>query len=191
MGLRLSQPQPLQPHHDLSDFRCGDSSIERWIKRRAHSNAENWLNRICVVIDLDTQQVAAIYALAFTTLQREALSSLRSNRLEDGPPLIPAYFIGQFAVATAYQNQGVAGGLVKDIFRFLLEQAESGIPAPLVYLDASRDEAASFWSHMGFDPCPELGEKSMVKELNKIAETAEVLDHPGTRGEARENESHP
>jgi len=35
---------------------------------------------------------------------------------------------------------------------------------------------------MGFDPCPELGENAMVKELNKIAETAEVLDHPDTRG---------
>jgi GNAT superfamily N-acetyltransferase len=182
LGLRLSRPQLLQPHHDLSNFRCGDRSIERWIKRRAHSNSEKWLNRICVVIDLETQQVAAIYALTFTTLEREALGSLRSDCLEDGPPLIPAFFIGQFAVATAYQNQGVAGGLVRDIFRFLLEQAENGIPAPLVYLDASEEEAASFWRHMGFDPCPELGEKSMVKELNKIAETAEVLDHPDTRG---------
>lgn len=35
---------------------------------------------------------------------------------------------------------------------------------------------------MGFDPCPEFGENAMVKELNKIAETAEVLDHPDTRG---------
>jgi hypothetical protein len=63
-----------------------------------------------------------------------------------------------------------------------LEQAENGIPAPLVYLDASQEQAASFWRHMGFDPCPEFGENAMVKELNKIAETAEVLDHPDTRG---------
>jgi GNAT superfamily N-acetyltransferase len=182
LGLRLSPPQSLQPHHDLTGFRCGDRSIERWIKRHAHSNAENWLNRICVVIDQDTQQVAGIYALTFKQLEREALGSLRSVRLKDGPPLVPAYFIGQFAVATAYQNQGVAGGLVRDIFRFLLEQAENGIPAPLVYLDASQEQAASFWRHMGFDPCPELGENAMVKELNKIAETAEVLDHPDTRG---------
>jgi hypothetical protein len=135
-----------------------------------------------VVIDKDTQQVAGIYALTFKQLERDALSSLQSKAIKDGPPLIPAYFIGQFAVATAYQNRGLAGGLVKDIFQFLLEQAETGIPAPLIYLDASQEQAASFWRHMGFNPCPELGKTAMVKELNDIAETAEALDHPDTKG---------
>jgi GNAT superfamily N-acetyltransferase len=86
------------------------------------------------VIDEDTQDVAGIYALTFTRLKREALGAFQSKGIKDGPPLIPAYFIGQFAVAKAYQKQGLAGGLVKDIFQFLLEQAERGIPAPLIYL---------------------------------------------------------
>lgn len=76
----------------------------------------------------------------------------------------------------------MAGGLVKDIFQFLLEQAERGIPAPLIYLDTSQQQAASFWRHMGFTLCPELGINAMVKELNDIAETAEALDHPDTKG---------
>lgn len=180
--MRLSRPQPLQPHHDLSRFCCGDRSVDSWIRRRAHSNAENWLNRIVVVIDEDTQQVAGIYALTFRRLKREALGAFQSNVIKDGPPSIPAYFIGQFAVATTYQKQGLAGGLVKDIFQFLLAQAETGIPAPLIYLDASQGQAASFWRHMGFTPCPELGMNAMVKELNDIAETAEALDHPDTKG---------
>ena len=180
--MRLSRPQPLQPHHDLSGFRSGDRSVDSWIRRRAHPNAENRLNRIVVVIDEDTQQVAGIYALTFTRLQREALGAFQSKGIKDGPPSIPAYFIGQFAVAKAYQKQGLADGLVKDIFKFLLEQAENGIPAPLIYLDASQQRAASFWRHMGFNPCPELGTNAMVKELNDIAETAEALDHPDTKG---------
>jgi GNAT superfamily N-acetyltransferase len=182
LGLRLTRPLPLQPHHDLSGFSCGDPTIESWVKRRAHQNSENWLNRVCVVVDQDTQQIAGIYALTFKQLERKALRSLKSECIKGGPPLIPAYFIGQFAVATAYQKQGIAGGLVRDIFRFLLEQAENGIPAPLVYLDASQEQAASFWKHMGFNPCPQLGANAMVKELNDIAETADVLDHPDTKG---------
>ncbi len=180
--MRLSRPQPLQPHHDLSGFCCGDRSVDSWIRRHAHSNAENRLNRIFVVIDEDTQQVAGIYALTFKQLARDALGAFQSKGIKDGPPLIPAYFIGQFAVATTYQKQGLAGGLVKDIFQFLLEEAERGIPAPLIYLDASQEQAASFWRHMGFTPCPELGRNAMVKELNDIAETAEALDHPDTKG---------
>ena len=180
--MRLSRPQPLQPHHDLSGFCCGDRSVDSWIRRHAHSNAENRLNRIFVVIDEDTQQVAGIYALTFKQLARDALGAFQSKGIKDGPPLIPAYFIGQFAVATTYQKQGLAGGLVKDIFQFLLEEAERGIPAPLIYLDASQKQAASFWRHMGFTPCPELGRNAMVKELNDIAETAVALDHPDTKG---------
>jgi GNAT superfamily N-acetyltransferase len=180
--VRLSRPQPLQPHHDLSSFCCGDRSVDNWIRRRAHSNAVSRLNRIVVVIDEDTQQVAGIYALTFKQLARDALGAFQSKGIKDGPPLIPAYFIGQFAVATTYQKQGLAGGLVKDIFQFLLEEAERGIPAPLIYLDASQEQAASFWHHMGFTPCPELGRNAMVKDLNDIAETAEALDHPDTKG---------
>ncbi len=180
--MRLSRPQTLQPHHDLSGFRCGDRSVDSWIRRHARSNSENRLNRIFVVIDEDTQQVAGIYALTFKQLARDALGAFQSKGIKDGPPLIPAYFIGQFAVATTYQKQGLAGGLVKDIFQFLLEEAERGIPAPLIYLDASQKQAASFWRHMGFTPCPELGRNAMVKELNDIAETAEALDLPDTKG---------
>ena len=102
LGVRLSRPQPLQPHHDLSGFRSGDRSVDSWIRRRAHSNAENRLNRIVVVIDEDTQEVAGIYALTFTRLKREALGAFQSKGIKDGPPFIPAYFIGQFAVAKAY-----------------------------------------------------------------------------------------
>ncbi len=180
--MRLSRPLPLQPHHDLSDFSCGDRSIERWLRRHAHANAKNRLNRTCVVIDEDTQRIAGIYVLLFKEIERDSLGPLLPSELADGPPIIPAFFIGQFAVATPYQNQGVAGGLVGDIYRFLLNQAETGIPAPLIYLDASQKQAESFWKHMGFTPCPDLGKNAMIKELNDIAETAEVLDHPDTKG---------
>jgi hypothetical protein len=89
--VRLSRPQPLQPHHDLSGFCCGDRSVDSWIRRHAHSNAENRLNRIFVVIDEDTQQVAGIYALTFKQLARDALGAFQSKGIKDGPPLIPAY----------------------------------------------------------------------------------------------------
>jgi hypothetical protein len=29
-------------------------------------------------------------------------------------------------------------------------------------LDASQEQAASFWRHMGFTPCPELGRNAIV-----------------------------
>ena len=82
LGVRLSRPQPLQPHHDLSGFRSGNRCVDSWIRRRAHSNAENRLNRIFVVIDEDTQQVAGIYALTFKQLARDALGSVRSRGIQ-------------------------------------------------------------------------------------------------------------
>lgn len=182
MGLRLSRPQPLQPHHDLADFRCGDQSVEQWLQRNAQFNARNRLNRVCVVIDEDSQQIAAIYALTFKQLEKQKLLPSQSQLLRRGPALIPAFFIGQFAVASEYQGKGLGRGLVRDIFQFLLNQTDSGIPAPLVYLDASQENAAGFWAHMGFKPCPELGARAMVLEVSSIAETAAVLDHPDTQG---------
>lgn len=51
MALALLAPVPLNTEHRLSDFNCGESSLNDWLKRRALANQHNGASRTFVVTD--------------------------------------------------------------------------------------------------------------------------------------------
>jgi hypothetical protein len=38
----LSAPEKLRPDHDLSEFECGEPSLDDWLQRRALQNIMLW-----------------------------------------------------------------------------------------------------------------------------------------------------
>ena len=51
MNLLLSAPESLNPAHGLSEFDCGDLSLNDWLKRRALTNQLCSGSRVFVVAD--------------------------------------------------------------------------------------------------------------------------------------------
>lgn len=49
MALELLAPVPLNTEHRLSDFNCGESSLNDWLKRRALANQHNGASRDCKI----------------------------------------------------------------------------------------------------------------------------------------------
>ena len=65
---RLSQPEPLKAHHDLSQFECGKPTLDQWLRSHAMAN-EGTSSRTFVVCD-DGATVVGYYTLATGSVGR-------------------------------------------------------------------------------------------------------------------------
>ncbi len=63
---RVSSPEKLSPDHDLSQFQCGEPTLDDWLRKRVLQNEESGASRTYVVCV--GKRVVGYYALAVGTI---------------------------------------------------------------------------------------------------------------------------
>jgi len=141
--LTLAAPEPLTPAHELGDFCCGDSSLDDWLKRRAHQYQISGASRTYVVAE--GRRVAGYYCLACGALAlNEAPSSVRRNMPDPAPMAI----LGRLAVDETWRGKGLGAALLQDAFiRTKNASGILGIRGLLVQVISH--EARVFYEHRG------------------------------------------
>ena len=149
MALELLAPVPLNAEHRLSDFNCGDPSLNDWLKRRALANQHNGASRTFVVTDR-LGEVYGYYALAAGAVSHNiASNSIKRNM----PDPIPVMVLGRLAVDFRAQGIKIGASLLKDaVTRSMLVAQNIGVRAILVH--AINDRAKQFYEHYGFKASP-------------------------------------
>jgi len=144
----LSAPEPLADRHDLRDFRCGESSLDDWLLRRARSNQASGASRTYVLCD--GKRVVGYYALASGVVAVEiAPGRFRRNM----PNPIPVAVLARLAVNLDWQGKGIGRALFRDGAQRVAHAADFiGIRGIVVH--AISDEAKNFYLALGFDPSP-------------------------------------
>ncbi len=131
----LSAPVPLTANHDLSDFDCGEPSLNDWLRHRALKN-ESRFSRTYVVCE--GNRVVAYFCIAAGAVERGAApGKVRRN----APETIPVSVIGRLAVDRAHAGKGLGADILSDALRRIAVASQSiGIGAVLVHAkdDASR-----------------------------------------------------
>jgi predicted N-acetyltransferase YhbS len=147
-GGRISAPQKLSPKHDLSQFQCGEPTLDAWLKRRAMQNEESGASRTWVVCM--GAQVVGYYALAVGAVSHEYTPGrVRRNM----PDPVPVMLLGRLAVDQTVHGQEIGRGLLRDAILRTLQAAEiAGIRAILVH--AISERAKQFYMKAGFIPSP-------------------------------------
>jgi len=146
---RLTAPEPLASSHLLGDFRCGEDSLDDWLKRRALKNQESGASRTYVVC-AERRVVVGYYCLAAGSVEN-AVSPPRVRR--NMPADIPVMIIGRLAVHQDWQGRGLGRDLVRDAVLRTLNAAEiAGLRAVLVH--ALSEAARAFYEGCGFRPSP-------------------------------------
>ena len=130
----LTSPTPLTADHDLSDFDCGEPTLNDWLIQRALKN-ENRFSRTYVVCD--DNKVIAYFCISAGAIERHlAPSRIRRN----APDTIPVSIIGRLAVSLNYKGRGLGADLLSDALRRIAVASRSiGISAVLVH---AKSEAA-------------------------------------------------
>jgi GNAT superfamily N-acetyltransferase len=147
-GPPLSAPEKLRADHDLSEFNCGEPSLDDWLRRRALQNEESGASRTYVVCA--GKQVAGYYALAVGAVtHEESPGRVRRNM----PDPVPVMIVGRLAVHKDFQGKKLGSALLRDAVLRTLQAAEiAGVRAILVH--AISEQARQFYEDCGFIPSP-------------------------------------
>ncbi len=145
---RISPPEKLTPGHDLSQFQCGEPTLDDWLRKRALQNEQDGASRTYVVCI--GKRVVGYYALAVGAVARtDAPGRIKRNM----PDPVPVMIIGRLATDQSLQGQGTGRALLRDaVMRTLQVSDIAGIRAVLVH--AISDAAKRFYERYGFIASP-------------------------------------
>lgn len=145
---RLLPPEPLAEAHDLTDFHCGEASLDDWLKRRARTNQASGASRTYVLCK--GRRAVAYYALASGVI---AVESAPGRFRRNMPNPIPVAVLARLAVDQDWQGQGIGRALFRDAAGRVAQAADLiGIRGIVVH--AISAEAKSFYLALGFDAGP-------------------------------------
>lgn len=162
MTLKLSAPQPLDSTHQLSEFVCGEPSLDEWLKRRAMNNQLTGASRTFVVVDQNSQ-VRGFYAMAAGAVTHQlATSAVRRNM----PDPVPVMVLGRLAVDQQAQGIKLGAAMLRDALnRAIAVSRNTGVRALLVH--AISEQAKLFYMHYGFQESP-LNPMTLMLRLNTV-----------------------
>jgi GNAT superfamily N-acetyltransferase len=146
--MSLTPPEPLESHHDLTDFACGIDALDDWLKRRAFANQTSGATRTFAICNDD--KVVGYYALASGGISSEAaLGKFRRNM----PNPIPVVILARLAIDSSYQGRGLGRALFRDAALRVIRAADTiGIRGIIVH--AISAEAKNFYLALGFNESP-------------------------------------
>jgi GNAT superfamily N-acetyltransferase len=178
-GGRIAPPERLNADHNLTQFSCGEPSLDHWLKSRALQNdrlisralqnERSGASRTYVVCADGC--VVGYYALAAGAVAHtEATTRVRRNM----PDPVPVILIGRLAIDSRIQGRGIGADLLRDAVLRTLQAAEiAGIRALLV--NAISADAKRFYEKYGFISSPAHPQTLMIT----VTEAAKVLAQLG------------
>ncbi|WP_170224080.1 GNAT family N-acetyltransferase [Microbacterium oxydans] len=143
-------PRPLAAGDRLSEFRCGEESLDIWLRGRARSNEKRGASRTMVSATREGR-VAGYYCLSSSAIDRAGGPPPLAAGM---PASIPIVLLGRLAVDLEYAGRGLGSSLLQHATMRALEAAEAiGVRAILVH--AINDEIVPFYERFGFTTFPE------------------------------------
>lgn len=141
-----SAPRPIRETDNLSDFDCGERSLNDYLRERALPNHIRGASRSFVTCR--DSIVVGYYALASGAVLRAAVpGKVRRNM----PDPVPVILLSRLAVDLHEHGRGLGRHLLRDAIARCVQAAEPiGVRAILVH--ALHDDARSFYTHFNFEP---------------------------------------
>ena len=140
----------LAAHHDLSEFRCGNQSLDSWL--RDHALASQQMDSARTFLLSEATQILGYFSLTMgAVLRSEAPPSLVRG--------LPGYptgmvLLARLAVNADHQGQGLGSLLLAEALRKAVVAGEAAA-ARLVVVAAVDAAAVRFYAHHGFLAVPE------------------------------------
>ncbi len=159
---------PLTDEHDRGRFRCGQQSLDRFLKDFARQNQDKDVSRTFVLVQDDDPRVYGCYTLAAGQIEREQLPPKISKKLPKYP--VPVAVLGRLAVDESLKGQKLGRMLLWDALNRCVAASDAspaGIGIYAVFVDAIDDAAIAFYKKFGFEPLVGFDDKLFLP-LNLI-----------------------
>lgn len=161
-------PGPLDKHHLLDDFRCGEPALDEWLKRHAQPAQASETARVFVTTLADTPTVVGYYALAGAQIAT-ADATARALKGQPSGRAVPAIVLARLAVDERHQLSGVGRSLLQDALLRCAQAAET-IGARVLLVHAKHDAARDWYLTYGFEPSPTdpLHLQLLMKDIRRL-----------------------
>jgi predicted N-acetyltransferase YhbS len=144
----LTAPTALDDSHDLTQFCCGNATLDEWLRRRARANQVSGASRSFVVCD--GSRVVGYYCLSSGAIAAiDAPGALRRNM----PDPIPMVVLGRLAIDEHWQAKGIGVALLQDAY-LRSRQAAGILGIRGILVHAISAEAKAFYERHGFRASP-------------------------------------
>jgi len=138
----------LSAEHERTSFDCGIAPLNRYLREQVGQDIKRRLGNCFVATEHEATRIAGFYTLAATSIPLTSLPEAETRRLPRYP-VLPAVLIGRLAVDTHFQGKQLGAALVIDALR---RSAEAAPAAFAILVDAKDENAARFYSKLGFVP---------------------------------------
>lgn len=133
--------------HDRSEFSCGKTPLDDFIRRFVTQYEKRDLGRTFVAVGEGQTRIGGYYTLASSSVIFEHLPEAAARTLPKHP--VPVVLIARLAIDAPMQGQKLGEKLLIDALSRCLDLAEQlGVHA--VEVDAIDDQARSFYLKYGF-----------------------------------------
>ena len=160
----ITQPRQLLGTDDLSQFDCGRTSLNDWLRRNGWRNQVSGASRTSIVCDLETGQMVGYVTLAATHIKRSALPKAGQR---NQPDPIPAVLLGQLAVDVRWHGRGVARSLVFHALRTAVKFSQD-IGCFCVLTHPLDEGVREFYRQFGFEDLPGDPMRSLAVRIGAI-----------------------
>jgi GNAT superfamily N-acetyltransferase len=159
----ISPVEKLTALHQVRNFKCGEYSLDLFIRKYALVNQRADSSQTYVV-HLDNV-VMGYYSLAFSSIRPEDSPTTIQNAMPAHYP-VPVMLFARFAVDKKMQGHGIGTALLKDAFLRTVRAAEIGGLAAIL-VDAIDDRMVAFYRERGFKDCP-VGERKLMIAIQNV-----------------------
>ena len=168
--------EPLTRLHTRAAFACGNEALDRYLREQARREQERRVARVYVLRHIPTERVAGYHALAASAVETRGLPEEIAHRLSRYP-VQPVLLLGRLARDLHFRGEGVGELLLRDALYRCLE-AQRGIGAIAVIVDAIDERATSFYQAYGFIKLPGAGGRLFIamETIERAAGPAIVSD---------------
>jgi GNAT superfamily N-acetyltransferase len=160
----------LRREHDLSDFDCGSTALNDWLKKFAWTNQQADSARTYLALVGD--RVTGYYALTTGSVHKRESPQRIAKGLANHP--IGVVLLARLAVNQLLRGKGLGKALLFDALSRIEEAADIvGVRAVLVH--AIDETARRFYLHFGFEESPidPYQLLLLLKDLRKAMHKAE------------------
>lgn len=143
--------------HDVSGFRCGEPSLDHYLKDRVFSDRRRRAAVLYVMVAAASSEaskpplpVLGFYTINSVSIQKGRLPK-RSQRRVGQYPDVPAALIGRLAIDTTFQGRRYGEALLAEALERITFLADE-MAIALVVVHAISESAARFYTRFGFEP---------------------------------------
>lgn len=146
----------LAKEHDRSNFDCGHSLLDNYIKRQASQDVKRDLSACYALVDSENKVVKGYYTLSSNAINRDTLPEHLSKKLPPNYQDIPTALLGRLAIDSTLKGRGFGAILLMDALSRCFS-ISGAVGTLAVVVDPIDENAQSFYQKYGFILLPASG----------------------------------